>query len=364
MSGAAWVDYGQLYVHGEDDSFELDECFGGQVNGLCGAAVPGVLFLVVGLQSGEVGFTVELHAEAPPVGGEWEEVIEVSYRPAGPVDLVAWASEETWPLEDLEPVDYRVRYCAVAMQESRTADLPEDGGPSRERYLLQFWPAPPEPDRIVRQTSAHAAYWHGFASEQPPPPTAAEKAAAERRAQGERERAAAQARLRAEERDWGGWLPDERLRRLRGSAMRLARLDRALVESLAELDAGAQRDIARWVARRTYVQAALADVDWIAPALDAMDRGEPLPPPFDDDRAIWERLMTDERIPKTSVAAPTGKGDRYLQQAMALPAVYSALEEDPLRAVCDTLMAGMTTFGRIRHDLLLEELREAFPAVA
>ncbi|MCR3754399.1 hypothetical protein LX88_008411 [Lentzea californiensis] len=363
MSGAAWVDYGQLYVKPEDGSSQLGECFGGQVNGLCGAAVPGGLFLIVSLQAGEVGFTVELHEQEPPVGGEWEEVVEVSYRPAGPVHLVAWANTKTWPLEDLEPVDYRVRYCAVAMDETRTGE-PKEGEPSRERYLLQFWPAPPEPDRIVRQTSSHAAYWHEFAREQPPPPPEAQRAAVERRAREEQERADAPARSRGEERDRAEWLPNERPRPLRGSVRSLARLDRGLVESIADADEAAQRDIARWVARRTCVQAKLADVDWIAPALDAMDRDEPLPPPFDDGRVVRERLMTDERIPKTFVAGPHGKGDRYLQQAMALMAVYRALEEDPLRAVCDTLMAGVTTFGRLRHDLLFEELREAFPAVA
>ena len=31
-----------------------------------------------------------------------------------------------------------------------------------DSYLLSFWPAPPMSDRIVKQTSDAAAYWHGL----------------------------------------------------------------------------------------------------------------------------------------------------------------------------------------------------------
>jgi len=38
MSEAAWVHYGQIYVQSGEDDPDLAECFGGQSNGLCGAA--------------------------------------------------------------------------------------------------------------------------------------------------------------------------------------------------------------------------------------------------------------------------------------------------------------------------------------
>jgi hypothetical protein len=38
-----------------------------------------------------------------------------------------------------------------------------DTAPWPGSVLLQLWPAPPAPDRIVCQTSAHAAYWHDVA---------------------------------------------------------------------------------------------------------------------------------------------------------------------------------------------------------
>jgi hypothetical protein len=341
MSGDLWVHYGQVYVQsGHADPRvphpELHECFAGQQNGLCGGAVPGCLFLITGLHTGTVGFVVELHDHPPALDDGWEEIVEVSFRSAGEASLLGWAGAWQWPLELIE-ADYRVRYCARGMDAGRAADTRADDEPELDCYLLQFWPGPPGPDRVVKQTSATAAYWHGFARDQPPPPTPEERAEAERLAVLERERAEAQARLRAEEREWGGRLPSERLRRLRGTALTVARLDRSLVDALARTDPVTQRDIARWVTRRAFVEARLADVEWIAPALVAMDRGEPLPWPFDHDQRAWELLLSDARVPKTLVTSPDGRLDNCLQQAMAFPALFSALEQDPLRAALDAL---------------------------
>ena len=377
MSGAAWADYGQLYVESGGDALEMDKCFGGQANGLCGGAVPGTLFLITGTDVGEVDFTVELHDQPPAVGEEWEDVVEVSFRPGGPVVLCTWAHENSWSLDALEPIDHRVRYCVVGMDDARGGGSPE---PSRERYLLQFWPAPPEPDRIVRQTSEHAAYWHRYAAEQPPPSTAEEKAEALRRAREEQERAAARARLEAEERRWGGRLPSEELRQLSGRSLLVVGLDRPLGEAIAEAGPVVQRDVARWAARRAFTEAGLADVDWIAPALAAVDRGEPLPPPFGDGKPLGELLnllLADDRVPKTpissldgkrrvvlQVGSTDGKRGNVLQQAMALPALFDAYEENPLKAALDALWAGVQTFGRHRHGVLFAELRDAFPVLA
>jgi hypothetical protein len=44
--------------------------------------------------------------------------------------------------------------------DTRAADEPQS-----DRYLLQFWPAPPEPARLLKQTSDIAAYWHAFTRE-------------------------------------------------------------------------------------------------------------------------------------------------------------------------------------------------------
>lgn len=340
LSGDVWVHYGQIYVRsGQADRHapdpELHEYFAGQQNGLCGGAVPGCLFLITGLHTGTVGFVVELHDQLPILDDSWEEIVEVSFQPVGEASLISWAGEWQWPLELIE-TDYRVRYCARGMDAGHAADTRVDDEPELDQYLLQFWPGPPGPDRVVKQTSAIAAYWHGFARDQPPPPTPEERAEAERLALQERRRAAEQARL-----------------------------DRSLVDALANADPVTQRDIARWVARRAFVEARLAHVEWIAPALAAMDRGEPLPPPFDDDRRAWGvLLLSDARIPRTLVTSPDGRLDNCLQQAMAFPALFSALEQDPLRAALDALWSAAVAFGHGRHQVLFTEVRQAFPAIA
>ena len=149
FSSSVHVHYGQVYVQSgyEPPQADLQDAFAGQVNGLCGAATPGWLFMVTGLHTGHVGFTVELHDIAPPLDDSWEEVVEVSFRPtAEPVLLMQWAGEASWPLE-IEPMDLRARYCAWGMDEARQADTILSGEQGIDRYLLQFWPAPPRPIR-------------------------------------------------------------------------------------------------------------------------------------------------------------------------------------------------------------------------
>lgn len=170
IEGEVHVHYGQIYVVGEPDFFnpELYEAFAGQESGLCGAAVPGALWLTTGLHTGHVGFTVEVHDQPPPLDPAWEEVVEVSFHPdSARSALMEWAGSAMWEL-GLDEVDYRVRYCAHGMDQAREKDTRTDG-PQLDRYLLQFWPAPTGPDRVLKQTASIAQYWHDFARKQPPP---------------------------------------------------------------------------------------------------------------------------------------------------------------------------------------------------
>ncbi len=59
------------------------------------------------------------------------------------------------------------------MDDGRELDTRIEGEPEADRYLLLFWPAPPELDAVIKQTSETAAYWHHFASQQHSPPAAA-----------------------------------------------------------------------------------------------------------------------------------------------------------------------------------------------
>lgn len=165
------------------------EACAGQTNGLCGAAVPGCLFLRTGLSSGKVALTVEVHGTAPPLDDRWEDVVEASFRPltastavlpCGRGALCEWA---------LPAADHRVRYCGRGMDGGAGAASARvrDAGPVGQ-YLLQFWPAPPTADRVVRQTSRSAAHRHRCARALEPtvPGARTERERAEIRSWGDR----------------------------------------------------------------------------------------------------------------------------------------------------------------------------------
>ncbi|MEW1872620.1 hypothetical protein AB0420_31775 [Streptomyces caelestis] len=304
VTGEVHVHYHQIYVESDPDSATsgLSEAFAGQSGGLCGAAVPGALWLRTGLHTGDVGFVVEVHDEAPALDPVWEDVVEVSFRPLSErTRLVQWAGEAAWDL-DLARTDYRVRYCARGMDEGRELDTRVDGEPQTDSYLLQFWPAPPHPDRVIRQTSQQAAYWHGHARRLPPPPTPEQRAETERLARQAEERAAEERRLHRERWAWGGRLPSEGLRGARESNVRdLLRFDSDLVHALDAAGPDVQRAVALLAARRACEVAGLTDVPWVAEALTALTRERPLPPPFDDRDRLWEALRFDPRVPERTV---------------------------------------------------------------
>jgi hypothetical protein len=171
------VSYRQFYVESRPGEFGADpsDACAGQSNGLCGAAVPGYLFLTTGLHTGTVGLTVEVHDSPPPLGESWEEVVEVSFRPESPSTvLLPWGDGPLCALE-LPVAHYRVRYCGRGMDQAEEEELAVLAGEGIvDHYLLQFWLAVPGTDQVIRQTSRSADYWH-------PHPSAASVAAGEGR---------------------------------------------------------------------------------------------------------------------------------------------------------------------------------------
>lgn len=160
-------------------------------------------------------------------------------------------------------------------------------------------------------------------------------------------------RLAYEARRWRGAPPSERLRRLPANTIGLARLDRPFLDALAEAAPDVQRAVARWGARRACTLAGLAGIDWIARALTALDRGEPLPPPFDDDHQAWARLWADDRVPSTVVTTPDGTPN-CSQQAIALPAIRAATHEDALAGAVDTVYFAALAAGAGHPEVLAE----------
>ncbi|XVV16518.1 hypothetical protein ACQP2X_19750 [Actinoplanes sp. CA-131856] len=386
FDGPLPVAYGQGYVTSRELP-DMDRAFAGQVNGLCGAGDPGALFLMTGTHSGQVKFTIELYEVEPrPADAAWEEVVEVSFVPrAATAGLVPWGDGTLAELPLPRP-RYRVRYCAAGMDEGSKPfgafdpDEIEDGdytymNQRPDRYLLCFWPddQADEGDSIVRQTSRSAAYWHGWASALPAPPTLWEQVEAAEREREEQARRAEEYRRREEARLWGGRPPSDRLRRVRGNVHSMARLDRDLVDGVAGAGDETQRRIAVWAARRAFTYAGVGDLDWMAPAWAALERGEPLPAEYTTSKALWTRILgaapptyskvslrplyesLDKRLPRML----DGPVDRV---AMAAPALWAAAGPEPLQAALEALWAAVTTYAQERC-VFLSDVRRAFPVV-
>ncbi|MFD5872119.1 hypothetical protein [Streptomyces sp. NPDC060322] len=322
VTGEVHVHYSQIYVESDPDNAtpDLSEAFAGQSGGLCGAVVPGVLWLITGLHTGNVGFAVEVHDEDPPLDPVWEDVVEVSFHPVSErTSLVQWAGEAAWDL-NLARIDYRVRYCAQGMDEGRKLDTRVSGEPQADSYLLQFWPAPPRADRVIRQTSQNAAYWHRHARELPPPPTPEQRAENERLARQAEERAAEERRLHHERWEWGGRLPSEALRGVGGHVRGLLRFDSDLVHALDTAGSKVQRAVASLAARRACEAAGLIGVSWVTQALTALTERRPLPPPFDDLARMRETLRSDPQVPRRSVL-PAVPPERPPYRPLTPPAV-------------------------------------------
>jgi hypothetical protein len=364
FAGEVQVDYHQLYVYGgttqPDDT--MVKCFAGQVNGLCGGAWPGMLFLSTGLNVGRVGFAVELHDEAPPFDDYWEDVVEVSFASdEGTAWLTEWGRAPVAELE-LGVTNLRVRYCNHGLDEGAAVERVGPDEPIVDRYLLQFWPAPPSTDRVVRQTSGNAASHHEWVRRLPPPPTAEERAEAERQAE-----AAARERddRMEDERYWDGVRPTERLRNLAANTIGLGQLDRPLLDALGEADPDVLRAIAHWATRRAFDQSGLSALDWVAPALAALERGQPLPAPFDSQAKTWALLLGPDTVVMAVNRAVSDVADeppRMDTRAAALPAIFAAVDPDPLKAAVDAVWSAAIAFQQ-DSPRLFADLRDAFPAL-
>ncbi|AKZ59682.1 hypothetical protein SAM23877_6637 [Streptomyces ambofaciens ATCC 23877] len=364
-SGELHVAHGRFHVDSRPtrDAPGTTPACAGQANGLCGAAVPGHLLLVTGLHTGRVGLTVEVHGAAPPLDDGWEDVVEASFRPASASTVVLPPGDGPLCALDLLPTDHRVRYCGRGMDRVREEERAvREDGPPVDHYLLQFWPAPPAPDLVVRQTSHSAAHRHRHARGLPPPPRPEDRSAAELRRRAQWSAGERPAREHAEALSWGGRLPSRRLREAGGDARGLASLDRELVDAVDTVCPATQRDLARWAARRALSVAGLDGIDWIESALAALDRGEPLPDPFDDPRHAWDRFFADDRVFGPAADAPDGCRGDLLRQAMAMPALLAAAGPDPLSAALDALFAAAVTHGT-DCPALFAQVRRRFPAL-
>lgn len=345
MDRPFWLEYGQFFVGGYEDS---QDCFAGQQNGLCGAAVPGRLFLRTGLHTGKVGLRVEVHERMPSVEYDAEDVVEASYIPSGDV-LLSALSDNGVPLE-LETIAYRVRYSAWGMDAGHQSGPPADDESLVDRYLLQFWPAGPAPERVVKVTSRQAAYCHRVARDLPTPEQLAEQRA-------ERARLAEEQRLAEWAAAWGGALPTPRIQNTM-HGRELSALDRSFVDGLEQTDPETLRAMARWAARRACEEAGYAGLERIAGILDRLDRG-----------ADWLETLNGPPQPIDPEAEPQPVIHQFVARRHGWFAdrepydntatvVTAAFNEDSFKAAVNTIWLATEPF--IDRTQLIGELRQRF----
>ena len=170
FEGTVWVHYSQVYMVAHPENLpDMDWCFEGQENGLCGASQPGVLFLITGLHTGSVAMTVDLCDSEPLITDSWEEIVEVSFVTTSPLKpgIAEWGGHGWHPLK-FKRGTYRVRYCARHMVSGRQKSIGRGIDEPPDTYSLTFWPAPATKDRILKQTSEAAGHWHHWVRNRPP----------------------------------------------------------------------------------------------------------------------------------------------------------------------------------------------------
>jgi hypothetical protein len=346
-----FVTYGSASVFCGDDPFETDyepdDVYAGQENGICGAAVPGILQLTVGTHTGWVPFRVEMHAGAPEIDDDWAEVVEVSFRPTRKgVHLLGLGGDTPHRLA-LPRGDYRVRYSVRGIDEAEHDEETPDA------YLLQFWPASPGPDRILRRTSPRAAYWHQANRGRPLPP--AEQDAEEQALADEEQRY-----LRKKY----GTIPNARLRAADAYTASMVLTDRPLLLAMSEVDDDVLREVARWSALQALTVAGIIDLPEIEAAVAALRTGQPLPAPFDDEvgwYSIAGAVTHLTYVPYLPAFDPEPDAEEPVQQLQALSALGSAAITDPLAAAASAVDQAATAFGPSHYLRFLADLRAAFP---
>jgi len=158
-----YTDYGQFDLVWDGDlGFDghSDRYFAGQVNGLVGAAHPGGVYLHFARRSGGSPVRIVLTDVAPGDPEEsWQDVVEVSIDLPSRTEIAwtSWAGETGGESEGIAPGSYRLRVSARGRDGGRDGEFAD--GPV-DAYLLQLWPAPSQPDMILRVGSRDAEYWH------------------------------------------------------------------------------------------------------------------------------------------------------------------------------------------------------------
>lgn len=114
--------------------------------------------LIVAREYGQIPVAVELADAPPPLDPAWDAVVELSMQAGDDPAVTGWGGDGIIPLPEIEGMAVRVRYVVQNGEEAKhRLHTGQEAGV--DRCLLQFWPAEPEPPRVVVSTSPWSQYW-------------------------------------------------------------------------------------------------------------------------------------------------------------------------------------------------------------
>ncbi|WP_432522816.1 hypothetical protein [Kineococcus sp. SYSU DK006] len=328
--GRMTVSYFQAYLSAGDIPDDYEAAFAGQVNGLLGGQLLGHLTLLVGVHTGDVGIRLLLGEQAPPVGEQWEDVVEAPFTPQWPEAVLAGCLSEAVCELHLNQPSYRARLSARGIDAGREADVVMREEPLVDHYELALWPAALAPDAILRVSSDTARYCH-------------------------RMQDAAFARAARTYAAWGDTPPPSEALLDVFEAPWLVGLDRELAEDLAAAEPGVQRAVAYWAAQWACAQTGVDRVDWITTALRTLREDRLLPALFHDSEALYVRLDTDLPPPEGTRTAVNGYP--HSCAAYAVSSLVEAAGTHPLSAVVATVKEAHEAIGEERTDAFLAQVR-------
>lgn len=160
VTGVLRAYYAQLELHPGEGGRVLDLDDLGLVTGAF--ADSEYATLTTARQDGALEISIEVRVTAAPTEPAWDAAVEFSLVTGDSLALTGWASEGRIPVDVPSGVEVRVRYVVLdgqraADQERERYEEEDEAGP--ERYLLQLWPAPATPARVIASTAPWSHYW-------------------------------------------------------------------------------------------------------------------------------------------------------------------------------------------------------------
>ncbi len=314
--------------------------------------------VLTGIAYGPVSLTVEVCDNEPDFHADrcgWEVVEEATVKVTKAFAVITLSGEKLPDFGRL-PIgrgSYRFRVSGRGRDTHWALEVDEP----TEEYLVQVWRVN-RPHGMVRLHKTDSA-WEQEIVEHPTrqwwdPDPAADATIYLRVGYEKMAEAAKQEAIR-----WGGRPPSEKLSRC-PHAIDLAGVDRALADAIARAREPKLRRITVWAVRRAFTIAGIADRDWIAPALDALDDGNrTLSPPFgrDEPEQLWQAFQDDPTIDTT--IPENGPAPAPVIAMYAVRDVSESFAFDPLRGTFQSLQTAARTDGG-NYIALIRDLRKEF----